>query len=558
EAAAALRAALPGAVVESVEPAVFAHGDGARFVHVAVVETGGPLDRFEVVQDASTGRPLFARRLFVSARGYIYDPNPEVAPDHVEVDLPRLASTTALDGELATAWACSDSRCRTLVRRATPDTDGNYLYMPLEGATDDAFAEVNAYFHIDRVNRFFEETLGFTWLCGTSRAMLVAVNMPVANAFYGDINRDRCGDVVLGQGAVVDFAYDADVIYHEFTHGVVDDVAGLIGWTADELGPDFSSGGLNEGTADYFSVTIAGDPTLGEYAAREGMIGGELAIRSADNTATCPRSLSGESHMDGRIWSGTTWEIRTAIGAAKTDRLVFDALASLSDVADFDEAGRALISQASRLVGDGILTAADVAEVERITVERGLPGCERIIDLGLGMAAAFSMGLDDLGGMLSRMYSGVQFKIEAPADATRVQLTTSPFTVMPSGAYEVYMRKNQPIHFTVSGWSITLDGYDHRYTGSPAAPTPWRILLAPWTDPPLEPGTTYHFTIMHTNRTAVYMSLEGIVIRPPPPEDGGDGGEDAGDEADGEDAEAFEADGEDAEAFEDDDAGADA
>jgi Zn-dependent metalloprotease len=524
----ALRRRVPSAAVSSIEPAVLARGPAARYVYRAVVETGGLLDRFEVIQDAETGVPLFGRRLFLTAVGTVYDPNPIVAPDTVDEELLGLTATDSLTGRYAVSQACTDTRCRTLVRRAVPDTDGNYLYVPNDPDFTDPFAEVMGYHHLDRVNRFFNESLGYAYTCRGSNAMNIRVNGNFANAYFGDTDRDGCGDVVMGQGTTVDFGYDADVIYHEFTHGIVDATAGLSGWALDELGPDFSSGGLNEGTADYFSVTLSGDPTLGEYAAREGLYG-ELEIRDANNALTCPQNLTGESHFDGRIWVGTCWEIRTAIGAAKTDELVFAVLSGLSEDADFDEAGRGLLTAAERLRSEGVLDADDVAEVTRITNERGLPGCVRIIDVTNESGRAFSMGLEEMGGWATEMAAGVQFKIQGSPWPFRASFHFAPMTYMTAGSYDIYVRRNAPIHYSVSGYSVVIDGYDWIVPGDPSGTY---VTFTPWSDPAVEADTTYYATFVHRNDSAVLMGVVGEFVERTPPEDAGDAGGDGGDAGD--------------------------
>ncbi|MBN1772968.1 MAG: hypothetical protein JXB32_16990 [Deltaproteobacteria bacterium] len=511
-AVAALLRVVPQARVTAFEPALLADGTAVRLVNVVVVEQGGPLDRFEVLQDAVSGRPITARRMFLDAQARVYDPNPVSNPILQTVELQDLTSTTNLDGRLARAFACATSECRSLTQRAVPDASGDYLYDLVEPSLTDEFAEVMVYYHVDKVNRWFEDTLDFELSCGGHRWVMGIVNLDYANAFYGDMDDDHCGDVSLGQGTI-DFAYDGDVIYHEFTHGIVEATAGLRGWGRDELGPDYSSGGLNEGTADYFSCTLAGDPDLGEYISREGL-GGELGTRHADNDNTCPLYLEGESHGDGKIWLGTLWEIRTAIGAAKTDPLAFAALQSLSETADFDEAGRALVAAAGRLVTDGTLTSADQDEVERIVGERGLIDCVRIIDLydpdtfESFTASNISPGLDEYGGWISEMYSGVQYRIRTPLTAFRMSFVFTPVPGLPvdPNAYDLYSRQGSPIHFSYSGFTATIDGYDIVVTGNPDA-----ITYATWTDPLLEPGAEYYFTYAHRNGYPMWAGVTASI-----------------------------------------------
>jgi Zn-dependent metalloprotease len=529
EAAAALLERSPGVKVKAIEPAILAVGDGAAFVHVVTVHGQGFLDRYEVVVDARTARPILVRPLVLAARGYVYDPSPTVSPTYTEVDLLNLESATNLVGTYGRTYACSGSRCSSLIQRAAADGAGNYYYLPDDASPDDEFAEVQGYYHTDAINRFFAETLDYSWTCDGSHSFMSVVNydMGELNAYYGDIDDDGCGDAVMGQGSVVDEVYDAGSVYHEFTHGIVDDTAGLWGWGADELGPDFSSGGLNEGTADYFSVTNTEHPLIGDYTAREGPAYA-LVVRNAVNDLTCPQNLTGESHYDGRILLGTSWEIRTAIGAAKADAVVFATLLALSETASFDEAGRGLISAADRLATEGLLTAEDAAEVERIATERGLPGCVRIVDLydpetGESLTGkAFSYGIEEIGGWIDELASGIQFRIRSPDTAVRVTLEIDPAVEVVPDAYDVYMRIGEPCHFTFSGRRLELDAYDRVWTGNPGG-----ITFATWTDPPITPGVDYYFTFMHRNPWSILLGFRASVSTGTPrPDDAGEWDED--------------------------------
>jgi MYXO-CTERM domain-containing protein len=527
-AAKALATLVPAAEVTSLERAVYADADGARFVYLAVVENGGPFERFEVLQDAATGRPLGVRRLFVQARANVYEVNPVTTPALTEVELLGLTSATNLVGDLATSYGCVGTYCDSVRQNAAPDVAGDYLFTPSDLATPDPFAETEAYYQTDRLNRYLQANLGFTWSCGGSSQMLVAVNMDYPNAWFGDIDGDRCGDATIGRGTERNFAYDSDVIFHEFGHGLFGQLCDVRGWAFDDLGPDFSGGGLGEGTADYVAVTVNDEDHLGEYMGGDPSSGGssETGIRDAVNDDVCPRSLVGEEHYDGKIWLGTLWEIRTAIGTAKADALMIATVSALSEAANFDEAGRGLIAAAERFVGTGEFTAEDRTAVEAIVTGRGLPGCLRIVDLydpdtGESFTGtAFSMGLDDMGGWLDELASGIQFRIRTPPTAVRVTLEVTPAPWMDPSAYDLYMRVGEPVHFTISGHDMTLDGYDRVLTDGPGGMT-----MATWSTPPLVPGSDYYFTFIHRSGPYVIMNFHALVALEEPPEEAGDVGD---------------------------------
>ncbi|MBI5486114.1 MAG: hypothetical protein HY905_02140 [Deltaproteobacteria bacterium] len=533
QAADALRAIVPTVKLTSMDPAVFVDRDGARFVNLVVVENGGPFERYELVQDAVSGRPIAAGSLFKKARANVYPISPAIDPATTEVDLLGLVSTTALEGDHAESYTCTGRYCSGITHRAAPDGAGDYLFLPEEPSFTDPFSETQAYYSADRLGRYMQDNWGLSWNCRGTTVLKVAVNMDYCNAMFGDVDGDRCGDAMIGQGTERDFAYDSDVIFHEFGHGIFSQLTDIRGWGVfDELGPDFTGEGLNEGTADYVAVTVDGDPRLGEYMSGDSCGGsmGEVGLRNADNSFTCPSALVGESHYDGRILLGTMWEIRTALGAAKADALFFSMLAALSDAADYDEVGRGLLAAATRLLGTGVLVAGDETVVETIVTGRKLVDCVRIVDLydpdtGESFPGnAFSMGIDETGGWIDEIPSGIQFRIRTPLTAFRATLAIRAATIVEPNSYDLYMRAGAAVHFSLSGYSLTIDGYDQVVTGNPDGFT-----MATWTTPPLVPGSDYYFTFVHRNPTAVLLNFSASVSLTPVRPDAGDGG-DAGED----------------------------
>lgn len=156
--------------------------------------------------------------------------------------------------------------------------------------------------------------------------------------------------IAFFQGTQRDFAYDGDVIYHEFTHGIINTVvtnggmpAGLAGFMRDRWGVRDEAGGLNEGLADYFSQSYTDDAVTGEYAAGS-LVMGELGIRNAGELWTCPAHTTGEVHDDSRPWSSALWQARLDVvgtdqaKARRMDRAVFTAMATLPPNASLAQA----------------------------------------------------------------------------------------------------------------------------------------------------------------------------------------------------------------------------
>ncbi len=240
-----------------------------------------------------------------------------------------------------------------------------------------------------------------------------------------------------------DFAYDGDVVYHEFTHAIVYTLApDLLSSWHDEQGSHVEPGAMNEGWADYFSASFTNDSITGQYSAPG--LDGETGLRDADNDAACPDALIGEVHQDSLPWSGALWEIRTTVATrlgagaiADYDRLLLAAIAQ----ADFDET---MARQAQRIVdaltADAVLGpagAAGSAIVDAATVAFGstrhnLIACERIWPLRTVNAA----GVETITskdvllqpapgevGLTNLAPSIMQMKVEVAPGATSLTMT---------------------------------------------------------------------------------------------------------------------------------------
>ena len=466
----------------------------------------GP-ERPEVYVDAHAGEIAGTRDTMRYADANVYDPNPVADPTGPHrVTLPNLTSTTRLEGTYARSASCNPGTgwdyCSSTTRYASPDVSGHYLYSPTEPSTTDPFSEVMGYYHLDKINDFMGDTYGVNMMCNGHRWIAAMMNMNMDNAMYGDADEDGCADVTIGQGTH-DFGYDAAVIYHEFGHGLNRTQVDFEYWDFDGLGPDWSASGLDEGSADYWAASMSGRPVVGEYAST-GTTPGELGFRDLSEFVTCPQGLYGESHYDSPIWSTTLWQIRSTLGQFKTDSLLFDALASMASTADFSSAGSALISAANALE-PGVLTAADVTQVETAVADHTLVGCIRVVPLGDEDSHIFIA--TGYGGY--DVPSGVQFSVTTPENTTRLTVRFDQLTV--GGGYTVFMNRGAPVHFTRSGWDLTIDDYDYEYSGSPA-----NVSYTGWSDPLIEPGTTYYFTYMHNSDAMMLGVSVDIIVTPVP------------------------------------------
>lgn len=225
-----------------------------------------------------------------------------------------------------------------------------------------------------------------------------------------------------------DFAYDGDVVRHEFTHALVHAfVPTLRSIAADQWGAHAWPGSLNEGWADFFSASFNGDPETGEYSARE-ITGGETGLRTADNDDACPTNLIAEVHQDSLPFSGALWELRAAVldaeGETGVRRLEQALLLALSQSADNETPDMQLpriVAAVRDAFGDSIADAAQSA-FER----HNIADCARIWPLGENGDGGFTTNaMADLfvpsaqeAGLEGFAPALVQFQLELPANTT--------------------------------------------------------------------------------------------------------------------------------------------
>jgi len=485
-------------------PGYFVHKGRAELSWVAVVGLPRKPWILELLVLDRTGAVVFAHPGIVEAHGYVYDPNPVVAGDYEDVELENLVSTTNLDGTYARTFQCGSggndpsTPCSNRFQIATPDSDGNYYYEPIDPSSSDPFAEVQAYYHADRFNRWLEDHIGFVWTCGGSRAMDVHVNWDTDNAFYADANGDPngCGDVTLGQGQI-DYSYDADVLYHEFTHGMVEHTADLgcpdVGVCIDSQGLNMIPNSINEGMADYFSMTFTGDPNLGEYAGTET---GDGYIRTGLNQDQCPWDLMGESHYDGQIWMGGMWSVRQALGADLADQIVYGTLLSLPTDADFAVAAATVTQTVNEMHSQGLLTAQQVQTVAGIIgpSHRGMVDCHRIVPLDhrpAGKDVAYGYGMPTYQGYIDQWPMPLQWTMAVPENGRQLIFQITDYYQM-GALWTVYVRRDQPVEIDWDAQGNITVVADYTFPNNQS-----QVVINQTSDPGLVPGT-YYMTLVYT------------------------------------------------------------
>ena len=202
--------------------------------------------------------------------------------------------------------------------------------------------EVNVFWHVNEMHDWYRSLLGQDLMNYQMQAYVDYVDVfalkPACSvgriqAFYNGSDRNLyfCPS---------DVSRESDVIYHEYTHGVVHHIPNYALPYQDE------SGALDEGFADYFAAVKNADPIIGEGLPAQYQRSITAAINYSDKcnaeTSTCradqyffrstgpdpDKNDYGFVHHNSVVPSGALWNLRQnqGLSGSYVDRLVFDTL----------------------------------------------------------------------------------------------------------------------------------------------------------------------------------------------------------------------------------------
>ncbi|MFO0734505.1 MAG: hypothetical protein U0270_01435 [Labilithrix sp.] len=435
-----------------------------------------------IIVDAQTGEILEARDTRVFATARVFESNPTKTPKTTTKELALEPSGGFLTNPFIEAHNCIDNKSVKSLdvgiaidvhvcdidQVAKADKQGNFLYDPIDDQTaasrSDEFSEVAIYYHASKAYAFFRDLQGDPDAqVVVDKPLRTIANLqlpkgllqgniaqagnpdlplePFQNAFFApgagglggvfaQLYGFDAGALWFGQGPKRDYAYDGDVVYHEFTHAVVDDTLKLVVWHVDKYGAIDAPGAMNEGLADYFSSAITGEPDVGEYASTD--LGATTGvIRTLDNQDSCA-NLAGEVHADSTPFSGGLWEARASLAAAdraKFDKALYKAMrqnAGHGDVGFEDLIGLFLEVLDTDLPKGA--TALQAAMTKRRLLVDG-KGCDRVIEYGTDPVASSQkrLGFAAPGTNSVKIKSIapgiIQIKANIPDDATQIHVS---------------------------------------------------------------------------------------------------------------------------------------
>lgn len=422
------------------------------------------------------------------------------------------------------------------------DEQGNFLYDPPANpvSLSDGFAQVNIYYHLARIRKFFNQTLNVP-MDAAQWSLLAVANYgpPPSNIYYNAFFSPLMGDpawgqgklnaIVIGQGPEVDLAYDSDVFLHEFTHFVNYNAIGFDEGVLmfDTLGIVVMPGAIDEGSSDYFACSVNDDPVEGEASLGASARYLDPSLDpSGSQPGRCPDDVIGESHEDGKLVGIAAWSIRKLLGKEKSDKLIWLALSALPANPALGDFGENVLAA---MEDPGLaLEEAQKQSIRDVLSDLGLDDCKRILDvtpsksrkvlvIGLGtLAQMMQMGsctaLRSFGLKIPSLF---HFKHTPQPDdkLVRFKVTLDPVTMGmgdQSLDWSIYVRQGAEVTFKKSGGGMMppdLSRYDYALEHITTTEAELVINETMFPDMPFDPTQTYDLLIQQQNCPTVYATV---------------------------------------------------
>jgi uncharacterized repeat protein (TIGR01451 family) len=213
--------------------------------------------------------------------------------------------------------------------------------------SDDAFEAVMAYYHLDKSMRYINETLGIPVVPFQNNGKVIfdpSAESGRDNSHFSP----ALGLLYYGEGGVDD-AEDADVIWHEFGHGIHT-------WVTN--GGFTNTEGLSEGFSDYWAQSYSRSlnnwqPSESDYQRLYQWDGNFAPFfgRITNSTSKYPEGLTASNiYLSGQIFSTTMMKVWDVIGRSNTDKMAVIGMSMTNNNANQNDAINA-IYQAAKLLG---------------------------------------------------------------------------------------------------------------------------------------------------------------------------------------------------------------
>lgn len=328
---------VPGKLIVPIEEV-----DGLKFykafqVKVHGFDADGIPVRYYTLVDAGSGNVLYRADEVMHAKGEPEKPKSKKMAGVIEIDLegsvytthtynpatiekiPNLDftingsgfqtdingySTTTESGpatatfDIAGAWSTVVNGATTPSFTATVNDGVNVV----DASGQVLIQELSAYYHVNIVHDYCKTILPTFTGMDFSLTTNVDLNSGTCNAFYNGSSINFYAD----GGGCLTYANVADVVYHEYGHGINDNFY-------QDQSSFFQNGAMGEGYADIWAMAITLNPILG--------VGGDDSdptafIRRYDTLPKVyPDDIHGEVHDDGEIIAGAWWDTYLNFGS---------------------------------------------------------------------------------------------------------------------------------------------------------------------------------------------------------------------------------------------------
>lgn len=378
-------------------------------------------EQYEVIVSADRSEPeiLYCQSLMqtASAEGNVYTENPDKTPRKM-ISFPRdlndypVPQSAAVPPQFPGHWCTNDNsvgnntiaalweeifpgREREIKKLQGQMQNGKVTFDPTDDTGDDQKI-LNIFYFCNYMHDFFY-LLGFTEAVGNFQEMNFTgqgtAGDPVdARAFLstvrGTANMLTLQDgrkPIMNMGLVASTgrhtAFDADVVFHEFAHGVTNRLVGGRMNSPQGLQQP-QSRGMGEGWSDYFALTIQnfGKP-VEKVVTGDWVVNNPNGIRGLPYDSSFPDRFGkigtgryNEEHNIGEIWCATLMEMNRKIGEALGSQgrghqigwqIVVDGLKLSPSNPSFLDERDAILKALDDLYTAGRLNDADYTEVRR-------------------------------------------------------------------------------------------------------------------------------------------------------------------------------------------------
>ncbi|WP_433604539.1 M36 family metallopeptidase [Dactylosporangium sp. CA-139114] len=327
-------------------------GAPAKLAWVVVTRTGHGSVR--TVLDAGNGAQLEEKNLVkeASGTGTVFAPNPVAAlqnenlTDRDDADYPALRAaytTVTLDHLDGRGTTLQGSYANNISDGAVRSARRTFAY----NRSQPGFEQVMGYYSITSAQEYLH-TLGFGDVNNEPQDYSTT-GLSDDNSFY---DPDTDG-ITFGTGGVDD-AEDEEVIWHEYGHAIQDDqVPGF--------GEAIEAGSIGEGFGDYWAFTMsqATSPDtrrtplacIADWDSTAYTDDTPHCLRRVDGTKMYPADLEGEVHADGEIWSRALFDVNTALGRTRANRVIIEAHFGFDPNTTMPAAARQTVKTAKALYG---------------------------------------------------------------------------------------------------------------------------------------------------------------------------------------------------------------